>query len=232
MIRTRRRGLPRPIKINKSRREQSFVPTVLLRSAAKSSCGGVGVDASISCMTSASGVRIGWAELPHEVRSAVEAIIGGTVIEAVSQVGGFSPGTADRVRTADGRRAFVKAVSPAQNERSVEMHRREARVTAALPASVPAPQFLGCYDDGEWVTLVLQDIQGRHPATPWVPDELDRVLTVLDDLAGSLTPPPLPDLETAADHLPRTSEAGAASPLIPPPISTRGPHDTWTNSAS
>jgi len=84
MIRTRRRGRPRPIKINKSRREQSFVPTVLLRSAAESSCGGVGVDASISCMTSASGVRIGWAELPHEVRSAVEAIIGGAVVEAVS----------------------------------------------------------------------------------------------------------------------------------------------------
>jgi hypothetical protein len=83
-----------------------------LRLAAKSSGGGVGVDASISCMTRASGVRIGWAELTHEVRSAVEAIMGGTVVEAVSQVGGFPPETADRVRTADGRRAFVKAVSP------------------------------------------------------------------------------------------------------------------------
>lgn len=152
-------------------------------------------------MTSASGVRIGWADLPHDVRSAVEEIVGGAVVEAVSQVGGFSPGTADRVRTADGRCAFVKAVSPAQNERSPELHRQEARVTAALPASVPAPQFLGCYDDGEWVALVLQDIEGRHPATPWVSDELDRVLTVLDDLAGSLTPPPLPGLETAADLL-------------------------------
>lgn len=152
-------------------------------------------------MTSASGVRIGWADLPHEVRSAVEAIVGGAVIEAVSQVGGFSPGTADRVRTAEGRRAFVKAVSPAQNERSVALHRQEARVTAALPASVPAPQFLGCYDDGQWVALVLQDIEGRHPATPWAPDELDRVLIVLEDLAESLTPPPLPGLTTAADLL-------------------------------
>ncbi|MGH3427861.1 MAG: hypothetical protein ACRDQZ_09895 [Mycobacteriales bacterium] len=81
-------------------------------------------------MTSASGVRIGWAELPHEVRSDVEVIVGGVVVEAVSQVGGFSPGTADRVRTADGRRAFVKAVSPAQNERSPELHRHEARTTS------------------------------------------------------------------------------------------------------
>lgn len=161
----------------------------------------MGWDVSISCMTSASGVRIGWADLPHDVRGAVEAIVGGAVVEAVSQVGGFSPGTADRVQTADGRRAFVKAVSPAQNERSVEMHRREARVTAALPARVSAPRFLGCYDDGEWVALVLEDIEGHHPATPWAPKELDRVLTVLEHLAASLTPPPLPDVETAADLL-------------------------------
>jgi aminoglycoside phosphotransferase (APT) family kinase protein len=152
-------------------------------------------------MTSASGVRIGWTDLPLDVRGAVEAIVGGAVVEAVSQVGGFSPGTADRVRTVDGRRAFVKAVSPALNERSVELHRREARVTAALPARVPAPRLLGCYDDGEWVALVLEDIEGRHPATPWASEELDRVLTVLEDLAALLTPPPLPGVESAADFL-------------------------------
>lgn len=152
-------------------------------------------------MTAVSGVRIGWADLPLEVRGAVEVMVGGAVVEAVSQVGGFSPGTADRVRTADGRCAFVKAVSLALNERSVALHRREARVTAALPARVPAPRFLGCYDDGEWVALVLEDIEGRHPATPWVPEELDRVLSVLADLAAVLSPPPLPGVEWAAEFL-------------------------------
>jgi aminoglycoside phosphotransferase (APT) family kinase protein len=131
----------------------------------------------------------------------VEEIIGDAVVESVSQTGGFSPGTADRVRTTDGRRAFVKAVSPAQNEHSPELHRREARVTGALPASVPAPRLLGCYDDGGWVALVLQDIEGRHPATPWLPDELKLVLATLDDLAASLTPSPLPDLPMATDSL-------------------------------
>ena len=67
-------------------------------------------------MVTASGVRIGWVDLPEPVRAAVEDIIGGTVVEARSQSGGFSPGTADRVRTADGRRAFVKAVSADLNE--------------------------------------------------------------------------------------------------------------------
>lgn len=131
----------------------------------------------------------------------MEKIIGDTVVEAVSQAGGFSPGTADRVRTASGRRAFVKAVSPAQNERSAELHRQEARVTGAFPAYVPAPRLLGCYDNGDWVALVLQDVDGRHPTTPWLPDELERVLATLDDLARSLTPSPLPDLPTATDRL-------------------------------
>jgi aminoglycoside phosphotransferase (APT) family kinase protein len=152
-------------------------------------------------MNIASGVRIGWSDLPDEIRHAVERILGAPVVEAVSQPGGFSPGTADRVRTATGRRAFVKAVSPAQNERSPQMHRREAIITAALPASAPAPQLLGCHDDGDWIVLVLQDIEGRNPVTPWRHDELTLVLSALDDLARSLTPSPIPDAATAAERL-------------------------------
>jgi aminoglycoside phosphotransferase (APT) family kinase protein len=158
-------------------------------------------DGTIVWMSSAMGVRIGWAQLPRHVRRAVEAIVGGSVVEAVSQAGGFSPGAADRVRTSDGRRAFVKAVSPAQNPDSPEMYRREARVTAALPAHAPVPAFLGCHDDGTWVALVLEDIEGRHPATPWLSEELGRVLDTLDELAAGSTPAPVPDLPTAAHYL-------------------------------
>jgi serine/threonine protein kinase len=149
----------------------------------------------------AAGVRIGWVDLPEHVRRAVEAILGGSVVEAVSQVGGFSPGTADRVRTAEGRRAFVKAVSPALNAHSPVLHRAEARVTAALPASAPVPRLLGCHDDGEWIVLVLQDIEGRQPTTPWRADELRRVLGVLDDFAALCTPAPVVGLPDAADML-------------------------------
>src|SRR5262249_44421217 len=101
----------------------------------------------------------------------------------------------------NGRRAFVKAVSPAQNERSPALHRQEALVTGALPAYAPVPRLLGCYDDGDWIVLVLQDIEGRHPATPWLADELELVLATLDGLARSLTPSPLPNLQTAAESL-------------------------------
>jgi aminoglycoside phosphotransferase (APT) family kinase protein len=149
-------------------------------------------------MRIASGVRIGWLDLPAEVRGAVEAILGGEVVDAVSQPGGFSPGTADRVRTAAGARAFVKAVSPAQNEVSPRLHRREAQVTAALPSTAPAPSLLGYHDDGTWVALVLQDIEGQHPATPWVRHELESVLATLEDFALVATPSPIADIPTAA----------------------------------
>jgi hypothetical protein len=152
-------------------------------------------------MVTASGVRIGWVDLPEQVKRAVTNIVGGDVVEAVSQPGGFSPGTADRIRTADGRRAFVKAVSQAQNEHSPSLHRQEARITAALPPDAPTPTLLGAYDDGDWVALVLTDVDGRHPRTPWRPDELAHVRTALDDLARTLTPSPVENVPTARDHL-------------------------------
>ncbi|MEO3775495.1 phosphotransferase [Micromonospora sp. B11E3] len=145
--------------------------------------------------------RIGWTDLPEHVRAGVERIIGDRVVAAQSQSGGWSPGSADRVRTAGGRRAFVKAVSPAQNDRSPGMHRAEARNAAALPASAPAPRLWGCHDDGEWVALVFDDVAGRHPATPWNGPELDAVLTALEAMATALTPAPVAHAPTAAERL-------------------------------
>ncbi|WP_204032929.1 phosphotransferase [Micromonospora qiuiae] len=145
--------------------------------------------------------RLRWWQLPRDVRSAVEKILGDRVVAAVSQPGGYSPGTADRVRTAGGRRAFVKAASPAQNPDTPVMHRAEARITAALPAYAPTPRLLGCHDDGYWVALVLTDVDGRHPATPWQADELAAVLAALESMAAALTPAPVPDVPTIAEHL-------------------------------
>jgi len=137
--------------------------------------------------------RFLWDDLPADVRRALDRIVGGRVVEAVSQPVGFSPGVAARVVTTDGRRAFVKAVSPAQNKDSPEMHRREIAVTGALPTGTPAPRLLGSYDDGTWVALVLEDVDGRHPRTPWDVDELAHVLDAVTTLGEVLTPNPLPD---------------------------------------
>jgi aminoglycoside phosphotransferase (APT) family kinase protein len=142
-------------------------------------------------MVPASGKRILWLELPAPVRGRIEQIIGGgPVVRADSQSGGFSPGSADRVVTDGGRRAFVKAVTPAINERSAELARDEMRITALLPEQAPVPRMIGGFDDGEWVVLVLEDIEGVHPRTPWIDREMDAAVGALKGLAQALTPAP------------------------------------------
>ena len=120
----------------------------------------------------------------------VEARLGGRVVEAVTQPTGFSPGLAVRLRLADGRRAFVKAVGAEPNPDSPGAHRAEARVMAVLPRSAPAPRLLWSLDQAGWVALAFEDVDGAHPTLPWRPDELGRVLAMLAGMAGALTPAP------------------------------------------
>ncbi|MBY8873878.1 phosphotransferase [Micromonospora sp. PLK6-60] len=152
-------------------------------------------------MSGTTRTRIGWTDLPASVRDAVEAILGDRVVAARSQPGGFSPGTADRVRTARGGRAFVKAVSPAQNDRSPAMHRAEGRIAAVLPPAAPTPRLLGSHDDGDWIALVFADVEGRHPVTPWDAGELAAVLSTLETMATALTPAPAEVSATATEAL-------------------------------
>lgn len=149
----------------------------------------------------AAGVRTPWEHLPPHVHAAVADILGAPVVHATTQPGGFSPGTAARLRTAHGHRAFVKAVSAQVNATSPVFHRREARHTAALPSAVPAPRLLGTHDDGTWVVLVLEDVEGRQPHVPWRQPELRRVLDAVGELSHALTPAPVPDAPLAAESL-------------------------------
>ena len=160
--------------------------------------------------------RIGWALLPVGVRAGVEEILGARVVSATSHPGGLSPGSADRVRTDDGGAAFVKAVSSAQNEESPGIHRAEATVCRQLPPGVPVARFIGVYDDGDWVALVLEDVEGRHPATPWVTSELEASLRTLATIAGQLTPSPVTGIPTAADALSTTLDVRADNLLLTP----------------
>jgi aminoglycoside phosphotransferase (APT) family kinase protein len=168
-------------------------------------------------MVQATRVRIGWRDLPPPVRARAEQIIGGgPVVEARSQAGGFSPGTADRVRTESGRRAFVKAVTPAVNERSAVLARQEMRITSALPPGAPVPRMLGGFDDGDWVVLVLEDVDGAHPRTPWVSSEIDAAVTALRELAAALTPAPLA-VPTAGEQLADDFAGWSQLAAAPPP---------------
>src|SRR5215469_10234192 len=140
----------------------------------------------------ASGRRLAWHQVPSHVRRAVEAALGTTVVDAVVQTGGFSPGCAARLRLANGGGAFVKTLGVDVHRPSVGLYRSEAAVMPHLPAGLPVPRLLDVYDDGEWVALVYEEVEGRQPTVPWRPDELERVAAALADLGAALRPSPWP----------------------------------------
>lgn len=145
--------------------------------------------------------RLPWEQLPASVRSAVEAHLGSPVARAVTQPGGFSTGAAARVMCRSGRRAFVKAVGTPLNARTPELHRAEAVVAAALPATAPTPRLRFVHDDGEWVALVFDEVPGALPRLPWSGTTAYQVMDAVGRLSDALTPCPLPAVLTAADTL-------------------------------
>jgi hypothetical protein len=167
----------------------------------------------------ATGQRIDWADAPAWLRAEVEARLGGRVVEAVTQPTGFSPGLAARLRLADGRRAFVKAVGPEPNPDSPGFHRTEARIMAALPRSAPAPRLLWSLD-------------------PWAVRHLDR-LAELEAGWPRATSTGCAAGPAGADR-PRALEEGPAQLLQPgcrplgacrklaEPIEPPGPHEPLT----
>jgi len=148
----------------------------------------------------AQGSRLEWQDVPDAVRREVAILLGSPVVEAVNQPGGFSPGVAARCQLEDGRRCFIKTVSPAQNPIAPDLHRREAQIAAALPADLPAPRLLGVIDDGDWITLVFEEIVGEPPPQPWSLDALAATFRSLDQLAARTTPCPIPGLSSFAER--------------------------------
>lgn len=142
------------------------------------------------------GTRASWWDLPRSVRDWAEDALGAPVVEAVSQAGGFSPGTADRVGTVEGRRAFVKAVSTAHNPDTPGLHRREIEVLRSLAEDHldVAPTLLASFDDGDWVAIMTEEVSGRHPHQPWTDAELAATLEALTEIAAHRAPSSWPDL--------------------------------------
>ena len=185
----------------------------------------------------ATGMRLPWTAVPPDVQTAVERELGSPIIEQLSQEAGFSPGVATRARLANGRRVFLKAVSESPNPSSPDIHRSEARIMAALPASVPAPRLLFSLDQDGWVVLALEDVDGVHPNLPWRSDDLGRVLDAVTALAAAMTPSPIaaPRLTETAEsyHGWRTLLATGPSGLHPAMAAdagSRGTSPTWPGS--
>ncbi|MEV6812964.1 aminoglycoside phosphotransferase family protein [Micromonospora sp. NPDC051296] len=145
--------------------------------------------------------RIAWTAIPPEVRTAVERLTGSTVVGATDQSGGFSEGLATRLRLASGQDVFVKAVSSLTAPGVARFHRQEGEIARRLPSSAPVPRLLSSYDDGTWVTLLFEYINGSLPAQPWRGDEFERIMSAVSAMAHALTPSPIGASATARPRL-------------------------------
>ncbi|HEV7646817.1 MAG TPA: aminoglycoside phosphotransferase family protein [Actinophytocola sp.] len=145
------------------------------------------------------GNRLGWGDLPGALRRSIEVALGSTVVDAASLPGGFSTGLAARLRLADGRLVFAKAVGAAQHAHATAFYRREAAVAGRLPAHVAAPRLLwsGGGDDG--AALVFENVEGHPPPLPWRAADWRRVHDAVVALARDLTPSPVDLPSVGAD---------------------------------
>ena len=146
----------------------------------------------------AAGVHLPWAWVPVPVKAWAAALGGGAPPDVVRDLsGGFSPGATSVLEWPE-RALFVKAVGADLNPDSPGMHRREAVVSAALPRSSRLPHLVDVYDDGDWVALAFDAVDGRPPHLPWTAGELDAVVDALTAMHDELTPSPAESLEPLA----------------------------------
>jgi hypothetical protein len=148
----------------------------------------------------AAGVHLPWARVPAAVRAWAAEVGGGAPRAVRDLAGGFSPGATAVLECAGGH-IFVKAVGSELNPDSPALHRREAVVSAALPRSHFVPHLLDTYDDGDWVALAFEAVDGRPPRHPWEGGELAMVTEALSSLHREFTPSPLSSLTPLAEYL-------------------------------
>jgi hypothetical protein len=168
------------------------------------------------------GVRLRYDAVPAGVRAWVEETLGSPVVSTAEQVGGMSPGCATRVTCADGTRAFVKAVGVELNPDTPGLFRREIGVLEHLGAHELWARLLASYDDGAWVALLIEDVEGRHPDFTHA-TELEAVLAGTDRLSEILRERDVPSsvdlvdvafvLRRWAESLSTLAEAPSAAPV-------------------
>jgi phosphotransferase family enzyme len=145
--------------------------------------------------TSAPGRLVGVRTPYHAASPALHAwvteILGAPVVEVTPRIGGMSPAVAASVRGANGATAFVKAVSQSINLDTPSHFRHEIAVLTALSTLPRVPyraEVLSTYDDGDWVAIALEDVDGRHPDWSSSHDR-EAVFAAVRQQTAELTPP-------------------------------------------
>lgn len=128
--------------------------------------------------------RITWSDLPPALKNWVENTLEAPVESYISQSSGFSLGTADRLTAANSKKAFLKAVSATAQPETANLHRAELAATRLIAGTPHTASIIGGYQEDSWVALLMEDIEGRHPQTPWTEQDIIQTLIALDSLAS------------------------------------------------
>lgn len=129
------------------------------------------------------GVRHGWDAVPDGVFDALAVRLGGRLTPRSLAAGGFSPGPAGPCDVHGRGQVFVKACSASLNTVTPTLLRREAEVLGVLPSGVPAPRLLALVDDGDWVALAIEHLDGRTPMAPLRPADAQTFLELVEAIA-------------------------------------------------
>ena len=138
----------------------------------------------------------------------------------------MSPGCATRLVCEDGTRAFVKAVGTELNPKTPELFRREVTALTLIGSHELWADLRASYDDGDWVAILLEDVEGTHPdldddaTMDTLLRETDRLGQVL---AERVPDPPAPDpdnggLADLRDGFHLWADAVARAGEIPPEL--------------
>ncbi|MBE1492866.1 phosphotransferase family protein [Plantactinospora soyae] len=138
----------------------------------------------------ATAVRPGWADLPTELRAAIDARLGARVNWASTAGGGFTRGFAAVLQTVAGDRVFVKAASLIDQRHLSDWYAREAAINAVLPTELAVARPRWTLTAAGHFVICLDAIDGRMPGLPWVPAELDATLAAYATVAEALRKPP------------------------------------------
>jgi phosphotransferase family enzyme len=139
--------------------------------------------------------RVDWSQLPESLHAAIEHELGDAVVDVVNATGGFSPGFVARVATGNGTQCFVKAM---QHHAWRFLYEREARLVPHLPDGAPFPRWRFTIDDGDWIVLGFDVIDGCEVTIPWTAPDIERVLAAHCNMAERLDPSPA-SIERAGD---------------------------------
>jgi hypothetical protein len=135
--------------------------------------------------------RTRWADAPDSIRTAVAEALGSAVVDHTDLHGGMSPGPAVRLRLADGRQSFVKAVSAEVRAHNHRMIAQESAILDILPPSVSAPRRLATVERGPWIALATTWATGTTPEL-WTDVSIEAVARACRTANGHEAPRTLP----------------------------------------